>query len=73
MRIYSIFRRRWQTWCLRARPLKNLRLVGYDRSVVTIPIYSDTCKFTRACTLLPHIKQLKVPAILAENGEPNVS
>lgn len=35
MRIFLTFRRKWQTWCLRARRSRNLRLVGYDVFVVT--------------------------------------
>jgi nicotinamidase-related amidase len=54
MRICSISRRRWQMWCLRAKQSRSLRLVGFDRSVVTVPIYSDICKFTRPCALFPH-------------------
>lgn len=68
MRIYSISRRRWQMWCLRARRSKSLRLVGFDRSVVTVPIYSDICKFTRPCAWLPHTKRFKDAAILASAG-----
>lgn len=67
MRTCSISRRKWQTWCLRAKPQRNLRLVGYNRFVVTIPIYSEICKYTRPCTFVPHIKHLEVSAVLASD------
>lgn len=41
MRTSSISRRRWQTWFLRAKPLRSSKLVGHKKSGVTIPICSD--------------------------------
>ena len=70
MQTYSTFRRKWQMWCLQARLLRNLRLVGNDRSVVTNPIYSDTCKFKRPCTHLPLAKRLKISAFESQKGVP---
>ncbi|KAH6611958.1 Isochorismatase-like protein [Boeremia exigua] len=43
MRMSSISRRKWQMWCLKVRPQKSLKLAGYNRYVVNIPIYSETC------------------------------
>lgn len=65
-RICSIFRRKWRTWCPRARPLRSLRLGGYDRSVVIHPNHPDMSKCTRPCTLHLHMPRLKSSAILAE-------
>lgn len=63
MRICLTFRRKWQMWCLRARQPRNLKLVGFDRSVVTVPIYSDRCKFTRPCAFVsPHKGPEKLPS-----------
>lgn len=75
MRIYSISRQRWQMWCLRARPLRNLRLVGHNTSVVTHSLtrFSPTVVNSRGCVLPPHTKCPKVPAVLTQNAASSIS
>jgi nicotinamidase-related amidase len=55
MQICLISRRKWQMWCLRVRQSRNLRLVGFDGSVVTVPISTDNLEIHAAVYIAsPH-------------------